>query len=1490
MLLQGSISSDKTEILAKNYAKLLNSGVDSSKILVILQNSSKKGKFIENVLAKLKVDVVEKLQIYSFFGLVYNTISDNWAYIENTIPVGKTSILPNLTGLEVSQFILKDIIKDVKFEGYNSKKSLLHQLFRRYSLIVQNNLTENGVKWRSEEVLGESFAPDAKKALDEFKKKTLEVRGFDYLRQSLIFNHIYKNTDYFSNIEYVFVDDGDEITPICFDFLKFLKPQLKEAYIAYDKPGGSRLGYLSAEKTAGVEFEQVFEEEPKVLDGKSFLLSDAQTVFSNVIDDRHDKLKNFSLSSFSKRAQMIDFSVKKIKKLIDNGIKPSQITLITPIIDDMLKFCLRENLKSNWANLFFLSGSEKIIQNPLVHTSLVILKLADENLKHDLTEFDIRGVLCGFLGIPVKYCKEVFEKFEIRKKLEDIDFSNLEYDKKYKDLLKVVENLSKSEKKLSEQVFEVYENLVDLGGHEKNEINKFNFFIKGIEDFENVFSPEEVKNRKNEIINQFENSIISENPYSTLEIGEDDLVIATPQKIIDNQVQTKYQIWLDVSSDEWIKSDTGPLYNAWVFQSGWEKDKFELQDNIELSKQKTARILRKLMLCAEEKIFGYASLFDGSGIENFGGIEKYLNFEVEQKPLEPAKQIIPRDDQKPVLDYEKGSMAISAVPGAGKTTILLSLIVKLLNKGINPENIFVLTYMESAARNFRERIQNSCQDCSQLPNISTIHGLALKILKENANYERLGLNADFEICDDSQRSKHLREISAKLEIKTRELEDFDRAVSVKKMGGAIIPSPPEKSEKEAPKASRYYSQKTLNQAKALRKIQTDAEQLIWFLLRDRQFCDLKFRRQAPIGKYIVDFICLEKKLIIELDGSGHLQTDKIIHDENRRKFIENEGYKIIGFYNYDIVNNLEAVLEKIYTAAFEEPLTPTLSPKGRGSDGYDLSQAEKKNENKANTSLALWGRGKEFQNEERVCEIQGEGSINTPQRKPKTAADAKKLEKFLNFFEEYDRVLKSNNLIDYDDMLIFSVRLLEENSDIRAYYQELCQFIIEDEAQDSSAIQQRLINLLSAKHKNLIRCGDINQAITTTFSNADVEGFREFIETSDTTVSMDCSQRCTEDVWKFANSLIPFAENSPHTKKSFYKIFMRPVDGKNPVEKHAITPIIFDNDFAEKNYVLKQIKTLLSKNPKLTFGILLRNNYQVAKWTKFINDAGLKSITRSECLEQKGVFRAIFAILKIILSPFDNENVANSYDILAELGHYKPNMYAEIKNLEKPFVQINADDIKNLDLVQFYWDITYWLSFTNLSVEELAIKIGLYYYSSEVEKSNVYLISTLIKRLSISYGKFLILMERLEELSKKPSLSGFKFFSEEDESSREFLAGKVQIMTLHKSKGDEFDCVFLPEMAEKNLTLDFDELKLKSNARFMENVRELNPAYETKSDDELKEFLLAENFRLLYVAITRAQRKLFITASKTAKPYGKIVEQEPSVIFSILKTKGEFDE
>jgi very-short-patch-repair endonuclease len=100
-----------------------------------------------------------------------------------------------------------------------------------------------------------------------------------------------------------------------------------------------------------------------------------------------------------------------------------------------------------------------------------------------------------------------------------------------------------------------------------------------------------------------------------------------------------------------------------------------------------------------------------------------------------------------------------------------------------------------------------------------------------------------------------------------------------------------------------------HRAKTLRKNMTDAERVLWHSLRNRQLGGFKFRRQKPIGPYIVDFVCIEKKLIIEVDGGQH--ATKVEHDDKRSEYLRKEGYKIIRFWNNDVLKEKEAVLNQI---------------------------------------------------------------------------------------------------------------------------------------------------------------------------------------------------------------------------------------------------------------------------------------------------------------------------------------------------------------------------------------------------------------------------------------------------------------------------------------------------------------------------------------------------------------------------------------------------
>jgi very-short-patch-repair endonuclease len=114
----------------------------------------------------------------------------------------------------------------------------------------------------------------------------------------------------------------------------------------------------------------------------------------------------------------------------------------------------------------------------------------------------------------------------------------------------------------------------------------------------------------------------------------------------------------------------------------------------------------------------------------------------------------------------------------------------------------------------------------------------------------------------------------------------------------------------------------------LRREQTDAEKLLWYCLRSRQLCDLKFRRQYPLGPYVLDFYCHEYKLGVELDGGQHYESAGIQHDEERQVFLISHSIHTLRFSNRDVLQHLESVLLQIAEAI--KPLTPTLSQRERG--------------------------------------------------------------------------------------------------------------------------------------------------------------------------------------------------------------------------------------------------------------------------------------------------------------------------------------------------------------------------------------------------------------------------------------------------------------------------------------------------------------------------------------------------------------------------------
>ena len=141
---------------------------------------------------------------------------------------------------------------------------------------------------------------------------------------------------------------------------------------------------------------------------------------------------------------------------------------------------------------------------------------------------------------------------------------------------------------------------------------------------------------------------------------------------------------------------------------------------------------------------------------------------------------------------------------------------------------------------------------------------------------------------------------------------------------------------DAPKPPTWQvSTKQRTRARLLRRDSTDAERIIWSGVRAHRLASASFRRQAPIGPYVVDFVCHAANLVIEIDGGQHFEPEHIKRDARRDAFLSSKGYRVLRFNNHDVMTNRLGVLETIAAAVTHAPSPPL--PRKRGREQTELA-------------------------------------------------------------------------------------------------------------------------------------------------------------------------------------------------------------------------------------------------------------------------------------------------------------------------------------------------------------------------------------------------------------------------------------------------------------------------------------------------------------------------------------------------------------------------
>ena len=451
-------------------------------------------------------------------------------------------------------------------------------------------------------------------------------------------------------------------------------------------------------------------------------------------------------------------------------------------------------------------------------------------------------------------------------------------------------------------------------------------------------------------------------------------------------------------------------------------------------------------------------------------------------------------------------------------------------------------------------------------------------------------------------------------------------------------------------------------------------------------------------------------------------------------------------------------------------------------------------------------------------------------------------EKIGQVYELYQKRLRENNAIDFDDIINYTIDILSENPDVLQYYTEKFKYVLVDEYQDTNKAQFTLVTILASRYGNITVVGDNDQGIYS-FRGADISNILNFEKDFPGTkiIKLEQNYRCTGNILKAANAVIKHNEN-----KYEKKLWTENEEGSLPCLYQA------EDEYDEANYVVKQIEHLKTEEylkPK-DFVILYRMNAQ----SRAIEDilrrenipykivGGLKFYERKEIKDTIAYLRLIHNTsdnlsLKRIINEPKRGIGKTSLDKIQEISDRTgTSMYEIIKHAEEfdlNRVKANADEFINL--IEELRLKKQELSISEL-LKEVLNKSG---YTRALELENTVEAETRMQNLE----EFLTVAIEFEEESADNTLPEFlesiTLSSDVDEMQDE--DNTVTLMTLHSAKGLEFPVVFLVGMEEG-----------------------IFPGY--KSIGEPKE--LEEERRLFYVGITRAKQFLHLTCAKHRTIFG----------------------
>lgn len=546
------------------------------------------------------------------------------------------------------------------------------------------------------------------------------------------------------------------------------------------------------------------------------------------------------------------------------------------------------------------------------------------------------------------------------------------------------------------------------------------------------------------------------------------------------------------------------------------------------------------------------------------------------------------------------------------------------------------------------------------------------------------------------------------------------------------------------------------------------------------------------------------------------------------------------------------------------------------------------------------------------------------------------LEMGSEIYQEYQKALSYRSSVDFDDLIRFALKSLKMDPEYLERLQHRWPYILEDEAQDSSRLQELILRMLSGKTGNWIRVGDPNQAIYESFTTASPEFLKSFLRDPEV-VDRDLpnSGRSTQSIIQLANELIRWTmENHPveEVRQALTTPFIKPTTGTDPQPNPADQPegiTLFMKKLSaeeEINLITKSVKKWLSNHPEETCAILIPRNERGARVVEKLQQLEVPYVEILQTSQPTRETANILAsILKFLSNPSQTTNIIKLFEVmnrhrkwltkeltleaiplLRSCSHYEEYLYPlpEKDWLSKTITLQEGLNQEIVSALKEFRDIVIrWQEAENMPINQLLITLGQDLFENQTDLALTHKLALLLEQAANAHPEW-HLPDFADELAliaeNRRKILGF---TEEDNGfDPDAHKGKVVVTTYHKSKGLEWDRVYLMSvnnydfpsassgdefMSEKwfyreAINLEAETL-FRLKALFNEDNALLN--IEDGYATQLARYEYAsERLRLFFVGITRAKKELTITWNSGDTHRSRRASLFPALAFTALRS------